>query len=43
MAFLDKEGLKRLWANILSLAGSKVDKIEGKQLSSKGWILSILD
>lgn len=32
--FLDKAGLARLWQHILAKLGSKVDKIEGKGLST---------
>jgi hypothetical protein len=31
---MDKTGLKRLWANITALVNTKVDKIEGKNLST---------
>lgn len=34
MSFLNKTGLARLWANILALVNSKVDKVEGKSLST---------
>ena len=34
MSFLDKVGLARLWANITVLVNTKVDKIEGKNLST---------
>ncbi len=34
MSFLNKTGLARLWANILALVNSKVDKVEGKDLST---------
>lgn len=34
MAFLDKTGLARLWANITTLINTKVDKVEGKELST---------
>lgn len=34
MSFLNKTGLTRLWANILALINSKVDKVEGKGLST---------
>lgn len=34
MSFLDKTGLARLWANILALVNSKVNKVEGKGLST---------
>lgn len=34
MSFLNKTGLARLWANILALVNSKVDKVEGKGLST---------
>lgn len=35
MAFLDKAGLERLWAHIVSLVGTKVEKVEGKGLSTE--------
>lgn len=34
MSFLDKTGLARLWANISALANTKVDKVDGKDLST---------
>lgn len=34
MSFLDKTGLARLWANISALADTKVDKVDGKGLST---------
>lgn len=34
MSFLDKTGLARLWANISALADTKVDKVDGKDLST---------
>lgn len=34
MAFLDKTGLARLWGKVTTLADTKVDKIEGKDLST---------
>ena len=34
MSFLDKTGLTRLWANISTLVDTKVDKVEGKGLST---------
>ena len=34
MAFLDNSGLRRLWAHIVSNLNNKVDKVEGKSLSS---------
>ena len=35
MAFLDKAGLERLWAHIVSLVGTKVEKEDGKGLSTE--------
>lgn len=32
--FLDKAGLARLWQHILAKIGTKVDKVEGKGLST---------
>ena len=37
MAFLNEIGLERLWTHILSLVGKKVDKIEGKGLSTNDY------
>lgn len=34
MAFLDKIGLEHLWAHIINKLGNKVDKVEGKDLST---------
>ena len=34
MAFLDKTGLERLWEHIVSLVGTKVEKENGKSLST---------
>ena len=34
MAFLDKAGLERLWLHISSKMNKKVDKVEGKGLST---------
>ena len=34
MSFLDKSGLAQLWTKILDVADTKVDKIDGKKLSS---------
>lgn len=34
MAFLDESGLSQLWTNILLKLSTKVEKIEGKGLSS---------
>lgn len=34
MAFLNKAGLERLWAHILLKLNRKVDKIDGKSLST---------
>lgn len=35
MAFLNNAGLERLWAHIISRLNTKVDKIEGKSLSTE--------
>ena len=32
--FLDLEGLERLWSQILLKLGGKVDKVDGKELST---------
>lgn len=37
MAFLNKEGLEQLWLHITSRLGKKVDKEEGKGLSSNDY------
>lgn len=37
MAFLDKNGLERLWSQILSRLSGKVDKVEGKGLSTNDY------
>lgn len=37
MRFLNGSGLAYLWKKILSLVGTKVDKIEGKYLSSNDY------
>lgn len=37
MAFLDKEGLSHLWAHIISRLNGKVDKEDGKGLSSNDY------
>ena len=37
MAFLDKTGLEHLWAQIISKLGSKVDKVDGKGLSTNDY------
>lgn len=37
MAFLDKNGLERLWAHIVSITGGKVDVVEGKGLSTNDY------
>lgn len=37
MAFLDKAGLEQLWLNIVSKLGGKVDKVEGKGLSTNDY------
>ena len=34
MAFLNKTGVERLWMHIISKLGNKVDKVEGKGLST---------
>ena len=33
-SFLDKTGLAHLWSHIMARLGSKVDKVDGKGLSS---------
>ena len=33
-SFLDKTGLAHLWSHIMARLGSKVDKVEGKGLST---------
>lgn len=37
MAFLDENGVSRLWTHVLSKVGSKVDKIDGKGLSTNDY------
>lgn len=37
MAFLDKNGLSRLWAYIIEHLGEKVDKVDGKGLSTNDY------
>lgn len=37
MAFLNKEGVERLWLHIVSKLNKKVDKIEGKGLSTNDY------
>lgn len=37
MKFLDSTGLTQLWTRITSLLGGKVDKVEGKELSSNDY------
>lgn len=37
MAFLNEQGLERLWAHIVAKLGNKVDKIEGKDLSTNDY------
>ena len=37
MAFLDENGVSRLWARMLSKLGSKVDKVDGKGLSTNDY------
>ena len=37
MALVDKTGLERLWVHIVSRLGSKVDKVEGKTLSTNDY------
>lgn len=37
MAFLDKSGVEHLWTHIISKLGNKVDKIEGKGLSTNDY------
>lgn len=37
MAFLDENGVSRLWTRVLSKLGSKVDKVDGKGLSTNDY------
>ena len=37
MAFLNEQGLERLWAHIIAKLGSKVDKISDKGLSTNDY------
>lgn len=37
MAFLNKTGLERLWAHIVAKLGDKVDKVDGKGLSTNDY------
>lgn len=37
MSFLNKSGLERLWAHIVARLGEKVDKVEGKVLSTNDY------
>lgn len=37
MAFLNERGVERLWSHIISKLGSKVDKIDGKDLSTNDY------
>lgn len=37
MAFLDENGVSRLWTRMLSKLGSKVDKVDGKGLSTNDY------
>ena len=37
MSFLDNKGLERLWLHITSKLSTKVDKIEGKGLSTSDY------
>lgn len=37
MAFLNEQGLERLWAHIIAKLGAKVDKISGKGLSTNDY------
>lgn len=37
MAFLDRKGVERLWAHIISKIGEKVDIVEGKGLSTNDY------
>lgn len=37
MLWLDEDGLKRLWAHIVALIDHKVEKVEGKDLSSNDY------
>jgi len=35
MSFLNKQGVERLWQHIILKLGNKVDKVEGKGLSTE--------
>ena len=37
MSFLNEQGLERLWSHITTKLGNKVDKIEGKDLSTNDY------
>ena len=37
MAYLDESGLSRLWTHIMTKLGGKVDKVDGKQLSTNDY------
>lgn len=37
MSFLDLKGVERLWAHIVSKLGEKVNKVEGKDLSTNDY------
>ena len=37
MAFLDENGVSRLWTRVLSKLGNKVDKVDGKGLSTNDY------
>lgn len=37
MGFLNETGLERLWAHILAKVGTKVDKVDGKGLSTNDY------
>ena len=37
MSFLNEQGLERLWQHITARLGSKVDKVDGKGLSTNDY------
>ena len=37
MGYLDKTGLTRLWTHIVAKLGEKVDKVDGKGLSTNDY------
>ncbi len=37
MAFLNEQGVERLWTHIIAKLGSKVDKVDGKVLSTNDY------